>query len=125
MSNSRRKKKPTRDAVARMMARSAGAEPVLRGRMGGYEMWQIGEVMHGVPVIREDPAELKTALALRRKATFAGRCECGAGFTITARGPVMQHTDGCIASNASLDAIAARHGKRSQYLPEDAFDELD
>jgi hypothetical protein len=93
--------------------------------LGGYEMWVKGGVMFGLPIIAEDyPADLKTALDRRRRATLAGRCECGAVLGVRRAGTVMHHQDGCIASDDSLDEIAARHGKRSVRLPPDAFDEL-
>jgi hypothetical protein len=116
------RRKLTREDGRRVLGRSLAAEPVLVGRLGSYEMWARGEVVFGVPAIREDyPAELKTALGRRRQATFDGRCSCGAVLRVTRQGTQMEHEPGCIASDESLDAIVARHGGRSVRLPEDAF----
>jgi len=120
------RRKLSREQAARVLARTAGEAPArFAGRLGSYEMWQRGEVLFGVPVIREDyPAELKTALARRRRAMLEGRCECGAVLAVRRQGAVVHHQDGCIASDASLDAIAVRHGGRSMRLPPDFGDTL-
>jgi hypothetical protein len=116
------RRKLTREDGRRILGRSLAARPEFVGVVGTYEMWQRGEVMFGVPVIREDyPAELKTALERRRRATFDGRCECGAVLRVTRQGTRMEHEADCIASDESLDEIAARHGGRSVRLPKDAF----
>lgn len=116
------KRKLSREDARRVLGRSLEAEPVLVGVMGTYEMWVKGQVMFGVPVIREEyPAELKTALERRRRAMLSGQCDCGARLRVVRQGTQIDHAAGCIASDASLDAIAARHGGRSVRLPDDAF----
>jgi hypothetical protein len=119
MSNRR---KLTRQAAQQLLEQSAAEDPVYVTTMGTYEMWAKGRVMFGVPVIREDyPAELKTALARRRRAMLDGQCECGARVRASRAGTEVRHEHDCIASDDSLDGIAERHGARSLRLPADAF----
>jgi hypothetical protein len=119
MSNRR---KLTRQGAQRVLAQSADVEPEYVATLGSYEIWARGRVAFGVPVIREDyPAELKTALARRRRAMLDGQCECGARLRLTRQGSQTDHEHDCIASDDSLDAIAERHGGRSVRLPADAF----
>lgn len=38
----------------------------------------IGKVSHILPLVREDwPADIKSAIAMRREAVISGRCKCG------------------------------------------------
>jgi hypothetical protein len=116
------RRKLSRQDGRQLLARSLAEKPVLIGYLHPYEMWKRGPVLFGLPVIREEyPAELKTALDRRRRAMLEGQCDCGAALRVTRHGTQIEHEHDCIASDAVLGEIAARHGAKPVILPAGTF----
>jgi len=76
-------------------------------------------VIMGVEIPEDAPSELKDALARRNRASLTGVCECGARAQLANGGSadidgivqaVIEHENGCPASDAAIEAIAVRTG---------------
>jgi len=110
--NARRERRADeRTRLSRTLAEAEGATPTYVGRLGGTELWMVGKILAGIPVLRDDyPADVKDAVDRRRRATLSGRCDCGARRQLVGHGLVFAHEPGCVAGDEQLDAVAARHG---------------
>lgn len=79
---------------------------------------EMGNVAFAVPSLRSNMhPELLRALKVRRQANFMGVCECGAVGSVDygsgdseQRHNVLEHEDGCIADDDSIQEIIDRVG---------------
>jgi len=113
-----------REQARDMLAQAYRSEPRLVTVLHDtYEMWMIGKMLVGLPMVRDEyPDEMKRALTRRRQAMLTGQCACGGRVHITGGGMEVWHTASCIAGDTQIDAIARRHGSETQRLPDDFFD---
>lgn len=102
-----------RARMTKLLAAADAATPEYMGNVAGSEAWKVGPVLCVVPTILDAyPAELKTAIDRRRRATLTGRCDCGARRQITGKGFAVEHEEECPATDGNVIGIAARHGIR-------------